>query len=56
MSRNTDQTKTLLEAWDVLTRYRWRFVLATFGVMTGVLFGSFLQCLGYVHDNAKYHP
>ncbi len=42
MNRNTDQTKTLLEAWDALRRYRWRFILATFGVMTGVVVGSFL--------------
>ncbi len=42
MIQNPDQTKTLLEAWEALIRFRWRFVLAMFGVMTGVLLGSFL--------------
>ena len=42
MMRQTDQTKSLLEAWGALVRYRWRFILATFGVMSGVLVGSFL--------------
>jgi len=42
MSRQIDQTKTLLEAWEAVTRYRWRFILAMFGVTSGVLAGSFL--------------
>lgn len=42
MNPNTEQTKTLIDAWHVLARYRWRFTLATFGVVTGLLVGSFL--------------
>ena len=41
MIRNTDQTKTLLEAWDALIRFKWRLVLVTFGVIAVVLVGSF---------------
>lgn len=42
MNRNIDQTKALFEAWEALLRYRWRFILATFGVMTGVLVGGLM--------------
>ena len=31
----------MLEAWDALVRFKWRFVLATFGVTAVVLAGSF---------------
>ena len=42
MNQYTDQTKALFNAWEALVRYRWRFILSTFAVMTGVLLGSFL--------------
>ncbi len=42
MNREQDRTRTLFETWDAVVRYRWRFILATFGVTAGVLVGSFL--------------
>jgi len=42
MNQSIDQTKAFFNAWEALVRYRWRFILSTFGVMAGVLLGSFL--------------
>ena len=42
MNQYTDQTKAFFNAWEALVRYRWRFILSTFGIMAGVLLGSFL--------------
>ena len=50
MNQHADQTKALLEAWDALVKYRWRFILATFGVMAGVLIGGFLLPRKYMAE------
>lgn len=42
MNRQNDYAKTLIETWEALVRYRWRFVLTAFGVTAGVLIGSFM--------------
>ncbi len=42
MNQYNDQTKTLIEAWEAVVRYRWRFILASFGVTAGLMIGSFL--------------
>jgi len=43
MNLNTEQPNTFLEAWNALIQYKWRFVLASFGVMVGLLLGSFFM-------------
>ena len=48
MNPNTTEENTNLpDILRILSRYRWRFVLATFGVMTGLLVGSFLLPRNY---------
>ena len=42
MSRHQNQAKALLDAWDVVVRFRWQFILPTFLVAVGVLTASLL--------------
>ena len=42
MSRHQNQAKALLDAWDVVVRFRWQFIIPTFLVATGVLALSLL--------------
>ena len=41
-NQNPNQFKALLEMWDVLMLYRWRFILCSFGVTAAVIFASLL--------------
>lgn len=41
MTRHKNQAKALVDVWDILVRYRWRFILPTFLIMAGVLAMSF---------------
>jgi uncharacterized protein involved in exopolysaccharide biosynthesis len=50
MSRQTQQTKSLFEVWDVLLRFRWRFIVPAFLVMTGVLTVSLVLPRKYQAD------
>ena len=42
LNKKGSQAEALLEIWDVLLRYRWRFIVPTFLVMVAVLAGSLL--------------
>lgn len=42
MSRNQNQAKALIDAWFILLRYRWRFLVPTFAVTSLVLLGSLM--------------
>ena len=42
MSQKTNQNQALLEVWDVLLRFRWRFIVPAFLVMAAVLVASLL--------------
>ncbi len=42
MSRNQNQAKALIDAWFILLRYRWRFLVPTFVVTSLVLLGSLM--------------
>jgi len=40
MSRSTNQAKAMVDAWFILLRYRWRFIVPMFAVTAVVLAGS----------------
>ena len=50
MNRQMNETKTLLDIGSVLLKYRWRFVIPTFAVLTGVLLVSLLLPRKYVAE------
>ncbi|QDU34003.1 Chromosome partition protein Smc [Poriferisphaera corsica] len=42
MNERQEQSNTILEAWDILLQYRWRFILPAFIIMSGVLVVGFV--------------
>ncbi len=40
--QNHNQAKALMDAWDIVTRYRWQFIVPAFLVCAGVLAASLL--------------
>ncbi len=43
MRQATNQTKAVMEVWDICLQYRWRFIVAAFLAMVAVLGGSLLM-------------
>ena len=42
MSEKQEQTNTIMELWDIILQYRWRFILPAFLITTGILAAGFM--------------